>query len=326
MFLSPVRSVAESFPDQGSFVTLGSAWPGRAQYEVEFANGTTVRKPVVAKVSTDFSYSSGRSLLNDVCLVAGPSDVLSPSDTSKGSPNATNPSPSYYPKPVRRDNYNLISGYYLDESNLQDVAVLAIPSFDPSEYKSEPVEFARVATEFVTQAAKDGKKKLVIDLSGNPGGQINSGMDLFKMFFPDKDIYQASRMRSHKALNLAGEALAPLNLTNVDDLKLCANSSGLCLEATVKPDQAPANVSHFESWQQIYGPYEQLGGNMTALMGVEWLDAFAEISGPIRGYGGIPQIPKKRLFEPENILLVRGHRHKAGPLGGSANKPNQTVD
>lgn len=203
-----------------------------------------------------------------------------------------------------RDNYNLLSGYYLNETDLRDVAVLAIPSFEPDKYNMEPAEFAGRATEFAIEAVRDGKKKLVIDLSGNPGGNLNLGMDLFKLFFPDQDIYQASRMRSHEAFNLAGQALAHLNPANHTQYIECANAGGVCLAAFVKPDQTPDQASHFDSWEEVYGPYEQLGGNVSALFGVEWLAKYSTPTAPIRGYGSIPQIPNQRLFEPENILLV----------------------
>ncbi|KAJ5601822.1 hypothetical protein N7510_011356 [Penicillium lagena] len=304
MFMSPLRSVADSFPPQGAFAMQQLGWPGRAQYEVEFANGTTIRKPIVAQTDVGFAYTSGQSLLNGACLkTKSSSGSLSPT-SSGGSLNTTNPLPSVYPKPLVRDNYNMLSGYYLSEPDLQDVAVLAIPSFEPSEYAMEPTEYAIRATKFVMQAARDGKKKMVIDLSANPGGDVNSGLDMFRLFFPDQDIYQASRMRDHEAFNLAGQALAHLDVTKKADYLACANASGLCIEAFVKPDQTPTQVSHFESWEEIYGPHEQLGGNMSALMGLEWLAKYSVLEAPIRGYGGIPQIPSQRLFEPENILLL----------------------
>jgi hypothetical protein len=304
MFMSPVRLVANSFSPQGGFAVQQLGWPGRATYEIQFANGTTIHKPIVAQTDVSFAYTSGQSLLKGACLKGTSSSASLSSTSSGGSLNTTNPLPFFYPKPLARDNYNMLSGYYLNETDLQDVAVLAIPSFEPSEYAMEPAEFASIATKFVVQAVRDGKKKLVIDLSANPGGDLSSGMDLFKLFFPDQDIYQASRIRDHEAFNLAGQALAHLNVAKKADYLACDSASDLCIEAIVKPDQTPTQVSHFESWQEIYGPYEQLGGNMSALMGVEWLAKSSMPTSPIRGYGGVPQIPNERLFEPENILLV----------------------
>lgn len=70
-------------------------------------------------------------------------------------------SPPGYPKPVALSNTFLIGGYHLNQSGYEDVAVLSVPSF------LHYGDYQKVAYDFLDKAKRDGKKKLVIDLSAN---------------------------------------------------------------------------------------------------------------------------------------------------------------
>jgi len=72
-----------------------------------------------------------------------------------------------YPSPVISDINSEIAGFYLNGSTYTDVAVLSVVGFAPY----VPEEYQFVAETFFANAAKDGKKKLVIDLS-----KFNAGL------------------------------------------------------------------------------------------------------------------------------------------------------
>lgn len=66
-----------------------------------------------------------------------------------------------YPSPVIADINSEVSGFYLNGTEFSDVAVLSVIGFAP--YSTEEYQF--VAENFFANAIKDGKTKLVVDLS-----------------------------------------------------------------------------------------------------------------------------------------------------------------
>jgi C-terminal processing protease CtpA/Prc len=64
-----------------------------------------------------------------------------------------------------------VAGYYLNDTGYTDVAVLQVRDFeaadeDPLTYS---MEFQAVVQKFLNAAVKTGKRKLILDLQGNPG-------------------------------------------------------------------------------------------------------------------------------------------------------------
>ncbi|KAI9045959.1 peptidase S41 family protein [Aspergillus affinis] len=130
------------------------------------------------------------------------------------------------------------------------------------------------ATKFIQEAKKAGKKKLIIDLSNNSGGFNASGMDLFKLFFPDKEIYSAARLRAHEALNIYGKVMS--KIPRGSEL---AEAYDLTLSDLVTPNQTA-----FESWAEYYGPHELAQLNQTSLVSnLKLNDSNWDLV--IRGYG-----------------------------------------
>jgi hypothetical protein len=105
-----------------------------------------------------------------------------------------------YPEPiVRDDGYDVLSGYFLNGTGYNDVAVLAISSFLPASDSSDTTafvsDFQSVVETFLAESKKQGKKKLVIDLTNNGGGAIVAATDLFVQLFPDKERFSANNLR-----------------------------------------------------------------------------------------------------------------------------------
>jgi hypothetical protein len=88
---------------------------------------------------------------------------------------------------------NAFSGYYLKDH--PDVAVLVALSYSPR----KPPEFPAVLQNIITRAKRDGKKKIVIDLSANGGCYILQGYDMYRQFFPQIEQDGYSRIRENKA-------------------------------------------------------------------------------------------------------------------------------
>lgn len=97
-----------------------------------------------------------------------------------------------YPKAVNESKDGVIAGYFLEDDS--STAVLSITSFSPklptpTAYK----EFSSVISDFLVACKKDGRSKLVIDVTSNGGGVIFLGYDLFKQvsranLFPARGI------------------------------------------------------------------------------------------------------------------------------------------
>lgn len=270
-----------------------SIWPG-ASHQLTFANGSSVMINTVASTS-DFSYRNSREVYRENCLPSNDSTVSGDSTSSQQEPPIN--APSAYPTPFNRERFNQIMGFFSDASHLKDVGVLAVPTFGRPETGEQMAEVSRVATEFVKQASNQGKKKILIDLSGNGGGAINSGLNLFRIFFPETEIYSATRFRSHEAIDLMGRA----------SQNIPANESTQVFEyqGEVKPD----GKHGFSSWKDLYGPYNILGVNSSSLCSYN-LTTTSTSTNPINGYGASkPGDPAKALFKPQDIVLVCYKNH-----------------
>ncbi|KAG4444333.1 hypothetical protein IFR05_000207 [Cadophora sp. M221] len=150
-----------------------------------FANGTTLVTENIAKVKGLFNaVTDGASFYTRFCT--GPKAFTS-ADASEVAeeviveeelaPSVVAPG---YPAPVVITSDGIVSGYYLSGTGFEDVAVISLLAFESESI----VEFQSVAQQFFAAAKRDGKTKLVIDLSANGGGYILQGYDLFRQLFP----------------------------------------------------------------------------------------------------------------------------------------------
>lgn len=80
---------------------------------------------------------------------------------------------------------NYMSGFFLNGTDTSDVAVLSIGSFDIKD--PDPItEFQDKVATFLALCGSSGKKQLIIDVRGNPGGTAYLAYDIFKRLFPDQ--------------------------------------------------------------------------------------------------------------------------------------------
>ena len=291
-------------------------WPGSKDFHLSFDNGTRTTIQTTAKIDSiyGFPWKNGKDFFKFNCVPlsrkeqeSAQSSMMSvlqslesktatqthPISSPNSSPSTTaSPIADGFPNSVSKASDDSISGYFLDQPDGKDVAVLYIPIFQPASD-----EFSDVATDFVQKAKAAGREKLVIDLSTNYGGTIDYGLDLFKLFFPNKEMYTATRFRAHEAMDLVGQALAQVPISN---MKVQNQFPSYVRSAMARPNQKGG----FKTWAELFGPHEELGTNMSSLMAVENFTLASVQSDHIRGYGPDKQNTTVPPFAAENILLV----------------------
>ena len=252
-----------------------------------FCASAKVKKAAVqsllASTSTALSTSAATPKPSSVSAVSSV-----PSSTSSSAALNT-PISNAFPTPVLRtvDDESL-SGYFLKSKQL---AVLKVTTFNVKGKK----DFADKATRFVKEAKAAGMKKLIIDLSFNSGGIIDVCLDLFKLFFPNKEMFTATRLRANEATGLIGQALGRVKSVKGNPASL----KTFTVTNVVTPHQ-----KSFSTWSEFFGPHKELGTNVSSLMSVANFTANSVESHPIRGYGPVKQNETEPIFAAEDILLV----------------------
>jgi hypothetical protein len=120
------------------------------------------------------------------------------SATSSTTPPAPGPTIDGYPTPIVRDNgANITSGYFLEGAGYDDVAVISFLAFAPAstfntlEYLKN---FQSTVRTFLAKSKEAGKKKLVIDVTGNGGGAVITAFEFFTQVRVSSPQMSAIRM------------------------------------------------------------------------------------------------------------------------------------
>ncbi len=253
--------------------------------------------------------NSGQALYDAYFSASNPATtVLSPPTTATSTVATGTPAPGF-PPPVVRHSRNLVGGYYIDDEQYRDVAVLSVPSFVST--RGAQVEFQAVAEKFLAQSKAAGKKKLIVDLSANGGGTILLGYDLFKLLFPDPKYvpYGATRFRAHEAFNIIGQEFSDAASPYPRGLNL--NDSILYVAATTlnyETDVTSGN-ENFASWEDKLGP-NVLGppstlDNFTDIIRWNFTDPLTPInSGGITVTGYQTRTEFVQPFAAEDIVIL----------------------
>jgi hypothetical protein len=159
MFYS-LRSLAAG--SQGYFASAGVVTAPTINYNLVFQNGTSLNVSNFATPPISFDdITSGADLFNTTEL-----KVLQNANQTANPPiSLTNG----YPKATFQHSQGYVAGYFLDSANYTDTAVLSLLTFEP-DTREWTQEYQSVIQKFLAACAKAGKTKLVIDLSGNTGG------------------------------------------------------------------------------------------------------------------------------------------------------------
>jgi hypothetical protein len=132
-------------------------------------------------------------------------------------------------------------------------------------------------------------------MSSNLGGDVAAGFNLFRVLFPDKGIYSATRFRATELINFMGRIFSASDTLGKDTLDL----------PFVAPLAVGVNgMTKIGSWGDVYGPHEMMGDQMSGLYGVFGVNVGSTPDDPISGYGDIPLFPEAQPFSTANIILA----------------------
>lgn len=136
-----------------------------------------------------------------------------------------------FPTPAIRDSgANATAGYFLSGPGYDDVAALSVLGFAPSgdfDTTEYVINFQRVVGDFLAMSRQAGKTKLVVDVTGNGGGLVVAGFELYSQIFPGQALFQANNLRRSPSL----VDMATVANANLDKL-LAVSGSALQRNAT----------------------------------------------------------------------------------------------
>lgn len=165
----------------GSFYGTSNVYTG-PEITIEFENGTKREYKNEASFSLDFDgVKDGKSFYEKFCsgeLEQAPRLKKRAFELQKRSDSES--SRPQFPEAVIELDDGSIAGYFLEDDEYSDTAILSIASFaTDSDSADSDLQFSKVASEFLAASKKAGKKKLILDVTANGGGSLFLGFDLF---------------------------------------------------------------------------------------------------------------------------------------------------
>lgn len=261
-------------------------WNQDAVLDLNFANGTNrIVEKTASPAERFFSYPNGTSLFNIYCLPMQSSFSFRSHSTSNAQQASEVPG---LPNTTWINSDNSIAGFFSNATELQDTGIVFLPTFS-----SSPRDIAQVTVEFLRNATAAGKKKILIDVTANPGGYMSTDIDLLRIFFPDAFPYTATRFRAHEAAKYLTKSYSRYTTTDSGNI--------FAYKQMVTPDQ----TSGFGSWEELYGPHEILGSASSSLLANFNFSSTSTTAFPINGYGPAPLNPTQSLFSADKIAIVR---------------------
>lgn len=236
---------------------------------LQFENGTTSETTNLAEVAGDWTdIDSGHAFFERFCTGRPASSERSTNTSTSSSSTAAvaTPTASGYPYPIVMNAQKSVQGYFLNGNAYENVAVLAIPTFlnmgftsvtTPGTNSVAQREAQAAVEKFLAKCTAAGKRKLIVDVRANPGGDGIVAEDTFKQLFPSQEPYIASRARAHPAEKQFVKGVA--GLIESSSLQM-ANSSEYAIDrlqvATMGDYTANLKLDDeaFDSWEDFYGP------------------------------------------------------------------------
>ncbi|KAK3323334.1 peptidase S41 family protein [Cercophora scortea] len=202
-----------ALPSGTSFVAASLDFQGPT-LNITYDNGETKTADnfAIIRPGVDFTgVNTGEDFYNKFCnpdSAAASAAAATATQTPTATPStaAAPPEPTIagYPFPVVRDSgANATSGYFLNGTGYDDVAVLAVSGFAPAgdfDSLSYLRDFQDTVSNFLAESKAQNKKRLVIDLTANGGGFVVAGFELFAQIFPDAPKFQADNLRETDSL------------------------------------------------------------------------------------------------------------------------------
>lgn len=259
---------------------------------VEYENGQVVQQDSYAVLRANVNFTGVRTGEDFYQKFLNPDNAGSGSDQGESAPAPTPSTPSSpapvppalegFPTPAIRDSgANATAGYFLTGQGYDDVAVLSLLGFAPSgdfDTTEYVVNFQQMVGDFLAMSKAAGKTKLLVDVTGNGGGLVVAGFELYSQIFPGNELFQANNLRRSPSLvQMADVANANLNkILALDFSTLGSNATmeqqALAAMATssVISNLTPGgvfsagNMVNYTSGSQITAPVQLKGDSFTA--------------------------------------------------------------
>ncbi|KAI9667658.1 MAG: hypothetical protein M1821_000475 [Bathelium mastoideum] len=279
---------------QRSFTGLLSSYPG-PETNVTFANGTTMSYRSYAQINPSQGATWSKSNISDGTTFSK-AFCIDPATTALEQ-FATLSSGGVAPSPVALHPYQGIAGYFINESQYLDLAVLV----SPAEQTSGAQSYSDTVAAFLASAKASNKKKLVIDLTFNQGGNLMECYDLFRRLFPRQQIYETTRLRENAAATIYGQSSGGLPRNTSNPLWNMPWNFNTNLNAT---------NGKFISYSDMFSANKFNGDNFTALLQVPFNDTAITLTGlgaPVPfGYSNdsFKNASLEQPFETDNIVVL----------------------
>ncbi|KAI5458536.1 hypothetical protein BGZ63DRAFT_513682 [Mariannaea sp. PMI_226] len=273
-------------------------------YTVKFRNGSehVINNTIIITPTTDFSkIETGEDIHNLVEITPTSSDKKKYKDKFRRSTRDTAP-PQGFPEALVQHSLGSVAGYFLEGDKYKDTAVLSIRSFLPIgltpdqvaklNFTSFILEGRAVVVNLFRRAQKDGRDKLIIDVSANGGGSVFLAYEMYRLLFPHGEFSAFDRFRANEALEVLSEA----------DFE-ALNTYLVTLTDSLPVDSKGDEIKSGSKW---FGPYVAAGKqNVTEAYQDDLRAPFdsgvpAYINGENEKYTAI----HNAVFKPENIVIV----------------------
>lgn len=338
----------------GSFSNVAyNFYPGEYT-NVTFSNGSTFPFQNVASIKPNnwkAEIADGNDFTDVFCIIPAlpPSTTTSPSSNSTATATASSSATAsatqtalvdLFPyTPVVRDPNNQVAGYFLNGSDYADTAVLWIGTFD--QQIPQAADPATIATSFQNTTrdffaalrAAPERTKLVIDLSGNPGGNtllpddtVSLSLPLLKKFplifkfrrlFPTIEPYGGARFRVPVAGDIWGQTVAALpdDLWNITPEEAAngdyTEAQRVYFTTGFNYRQSLTNdLKNFTGWSGaggLYPPNVEKGDNFTANYRTPLNNTLYDLAIDginVYGYPGDQSQEYPQPFPAENIVIL----------------------
>ncbi|KKZ66436.1 hypothetical protein EMCG_07827 [[Emmonsia] crescens] len=295
----------------GGFYSQSGVYTGPS-ITFKFENGTVTEYENSATFSAPFTdVVDGKSFYNKFCSSklglafkkSKRDDLLEAAPiTPAVEPRASkNPRP-LYPNAVIDKPGGDLAGYFLD-GDYSDVAVLSASSFEGAGAKGSVV-FQETIEKFLSECKKAGKKKLIVDVTGNGGGTIMLGYDMFKQLVPTGKVDDAFNIRAHEQLDIIGTKVYDM-LNDGRETPGDRNERDGIYDLDSYVDM---ESKKFTSWDDFYGP-DTVDGGLKFSHPARWdmnnEDSSRRGSGGIVVTGYLDRINAAiEVFKPDDIILL----------------------
>ena len=299
---------------------------------LEYDNGQKVTQESYALIrpTADFTgVNTGEDFYQKFCnpanappQTAGAGATTSPSTAPPAPGTLQPPEPAIpgFPMPAIRDSgANITAGYFLQGAGYEDVAVLSVLAFSPEgdfDILEYVVNFQKLTENFLAMCKQAGKQRLVIDVTGNGGGLVAAGFELYAQLFPGTPQFQANNMRLTESMeqmariasSVQPEILA-LDLSTLTSQNATQRQLALAAlsQSSVVSNLIPGGVfsaggqTNLTSTDQIIAPVTIKGDRFTSYISTPLNDTASDFN--LTGTGNRAN-PAPAVFDPNNVVIL----------------------